>query len=93
MIVDRGVIDHDGNWVVKEKQFDGIEPFSEDLAVVSFAGNYGYINVNGKVVIPMIYERARSFHEGYGAVRVNKKWGFLKITDEEYNNEKARLLR
>ena len=80
MITGRGVIDHDGNYVVKEKEFDFIEPFSEDYAVVSLAGNYGFINVNGKVVIPMIYEGARSFHEGYAAVRINRLWGFLKLT-------------
>ena len=41
------------------------------------------VNVNGKVVIPMIYDNVRPFHEGYAAVRLNKKWGFLKLDDDE----------
>lgn len=79
MITERGVIDHNGKFVVEEKKFDFIETFSEDYAIVSKDGKKGFINVNGKVVIPMIYENARPFHEGYAAVRVNRKWGFLKL--------------
>lgn len=79
MITERGVIDHQGNYVVEEKKFDFIETFSEDYAVVSKDGKKGFIDVNGRVVIPMIYENARSFHEGYAAVRVDRKWGFLKL--------------
>lgn len=79
MITERGVIDHEGNYVVEEKKFDFIETFSEDYAVASKDGKKGFIDVNGRVVIPMIYENARSFHEGYAAVRVDRKWGFLKL--------------
>lgn len=89
MIANRGIIDHDGNWVVEEELFDGIESFSECYAVVARDGKYGFINVNGKVVIPMKYEKVRSFHEGYAAVRQNGKWGFLKLADlDNYNKMK-----
>lgn len=79
MITERGVIDHDGKYVVEEKKFDFIETFSEDYAVVVKDGKYGFIAVNGRVVIPMIYDKARSFHDGYAAVREGRKWGFLKL--------------
>ena len=90
MITERGVIDHNGNWVVEERVFDGIMSFSEDYAVVAKDGKYGFINVNGKIVIPMIYEKARSFHDDYAAVRVDGKWGFLKLTNVD---PKAKLQR
>ena len=83
MITRRGIINHDGQWVVEEGKFDWIETFSEDYAVVSLNGKYGYANVNGRVVIEMKYEKARPFHEGYAAVRVNRKWGFLHLLDED----------
>ena len=79
MVTERGVIDHDGNFLVEEKKFDFIETFSEGYAVAVKDGKYGFITANGRVVIPMIYEKARSFHDGYAAVRVNRKWGFLKL--------------
>lgn len=81
MITSRGIIDHKGEWVAKEGKFDWIETFSEDYAVVSLDGKYGFANVDGRVVIEMKYEKAKAFHEGYAAVRVNKKWGFLKLLD------------
>lgn len=84
MITERGIIDHNGNWVVKEGQFDGIESFSEDYAVVAKDGKYGFINVNGRVVIEMKYEKARAFNEGYAAVKVDRKWGFLHLLDEDF---------
>lgn len=89
MITSRGIINHDGEWVVEEGKFDWIETFSEDLAVVSLDGKYGYANVNGRVVIEMKYDKARAFHEGYAAVRVDRKWGFLKLTNVD---EKMKLI-
>lgn len=83
MITSRGVIDHKGEWVVEEGKFDWIETFSEDYAVVSLDGKYGFANVNGRVVIEMKYEKARPFHEGFAAVRVDRKWGFLHLLDED----------
>ena len=83
MITSRGVIDHKGEWVVEEGKFDWIETFSEDYAVVALDGKYGFANVNGRVVIEMTYEKARPFHEGFAAVRVNRKWGFLQLLDED----------
>lgn len=79
VITERGVIDHDGNYVVEVNKFDFIQTFSEDYAIVSQDGKSGFADVNGRVVIPMIYEQARPFHEGYAAVKVNRKWGFLKL--------------
>lgn len=79
MVTERGVIDHDGNFLVEEKKFDFIETFSEGYAVAVKDGKYGFITANGRVVIPMVYEKARSFHDGYAAVRQGRKWGFLKL--------------
>jgi len=34
---------------------------------------------NGKVVIPFIYEEARAFSEGMGAVKLGEKYGIKRI--------------
>lgn len=38
------------------------------LAVVKQNGKYGYINTQGEVVIPCVYDVAGAFHEGYAVV-------------------------
>ena len=81
IITERGVIGHDGRYTIAQGRFSTIlSAFSEDYIVVgSEDGKVGFANVNGKVVIPMVYEEARPFHEGYAAVKVGGKWGFLKL--------------
>lgn len=52
--------------------------FFEDLAVVENAeGKKGYINREGKLVIPYRYDNAEAFNEGLAAVEINKKSGFI----------------
>ena len=40
----------------------------------------GFINLEGKFVIPPIFESAQDFEEGLAAVRVNGRWGFIDRT-------------
>lgn len=51
--------------------------FSEGLARVSNGTTYGYINENGKVVIPLSYDDAGYFHEGLAYVKDNGKYGYI----------------
>ena len=41
---------------------------------------WGFINQKGEVVIPMIYEKAKHFREGFAPVRVGGKWGYIDRT-------------
>jgi hypothetical protein len=68
--------------------------FSEGLLPVQLNEKWGYIDVNGKEVIPCIYDHAERFTEGMGMVcqMKNKKcrWGFVNKKGElvipcEYN--------
>lgn len=63
-----GYIDEDFRFVI-EPQFDGAEDFSEGLAAVypngkCGVGKCGYINRQGKLVIPCNYFPGDRFHEG-----------------------------
>jgi WG containing repeat len=59
---------------------DGL-PFSEGLAAVARNANgqrrYGFIDKTFAIKIPMIFDNARSFHNGFAAVKQYEKWGFI----------------
>ena len=40
-------------------------------------GLWGYVSVDGQIVIEPTYEQAYGFSEGIAAVKLNKKWGFI----------------
>ena len=60
----------------KKKRFSAIGRFSAGLAPVKGKIQWGYINKEYDVVIPLMYERAFSFKEGVGMVVLNSQYGF-----------------
>lgn len=46
-------------------------------------GNYGFIDKNGKEIIPCNYDVARNFNEGLAAITLNVKWGFIEKSGRE----------
>ena len=46
-------------------------------ARVKLNGKYGFIDKNGKEVIPCNYDFACVFDEGLAAIKLNGKWGFI----------------
>jgi hypothetical protein len=78
-----GVINTDGEWVVKPV-YDKIGEFCEGLACVVKGKKYGYINTKGKVVIKVKYKYPTitdvsfyRFSYGLAKVEVNGKWGYM----------------
>jgi hypothetical protein len=76
-------------WVVKPKYSipwqEARAGFNEGLAAVWESGSggtkWGYIDYNGKVVIPFKYDDAMQFSDGLAAVKItdknSAKWGFI----------------
>jgi len=72
----------------KEIIYDDVEPFSEGLAAVKLRFykvnttefKLGFIDINGKEIIPCTYYTDYSYHtffsEGLAAVQLGWKWGF-----------------
>jgi len=57
---------------------DASEPGKSALFPVTKDGfKYGYMNINGKLVIDMQYSGAKRFSDGLAPVKVEKKWGFI----------------
>ena len=68
--------------------YDRIGDFKEGLAIVSLNGKYGYINADGKEVIPPIYNAASPFHKGLAEVKFKNTRRIIDTcgkTIESYN--------
>ena len=50
---------------------------AEGYAAIKKNGKWGFVDINGKVVIEPKYENARSFSNGNAAIMENGKWGFI----------------
>ncbi len=57
---------NDWLWNVKEERLS-----------VSRDGKYGFMDMSGNEIIPLIYDEAYSFNEGLAAVCKGGKWGFI----------------
>ena len=75
------------------KDYDTARIFSEGLAPVRqrASGKWGFINTEGTLVIPCIYEEASDFKDGLVPVKKDDKWGYINTSGEiiipfEYEN-------
>lgn len=56
--------------------------FKEGLSHVEETDLHGYIDIQGRLVIPYKYSYAFDFKEGMAAVRYNDRWGFINPEGE-----------
>lgn len=75
-------VDTEGKPALGERLFEGGLPFSQGLAAVQSGGQWGYIDLTGKFVIPPSYEAAGSFSEGLAPVRRGGLWGYITPAGE-----------
>lgn len=59
-------------------QFDGVRRICEGFARFDKDGKYGFLNVNGDISIPAIYDFASFFCEGIACVSIYDKYGKAK---------------
>ncbi len=70
--------------VVVSLPYDSALGFIEDRALVGRGGYCGYIDTEGKLIIPLLYDEARSFSEGFAPVKKEGgKWGIIDKTGKE----------
>ena len=65
------------------KQYDCVNEASSGVAKVSKNHKYGFVDIKGKVIVPLKYDDALSFSEGMAAVGIGGKWGFVDSTGKE----------
>lgn len=64
-------------FIAAVRAYDELGVFSEGLAAVRKGELWGYIDTEGKEVIPPRFEKAEIFSEGLAAVRKGKRWGYV----------------
>ncbi len=87
-----GLMTTNGKWIseigkykFKEKYSNMYKPLDEskekDFFIVYSNKiskyKYGYINYDGELKIPIIYDEAENFSEGLAAVKLDGKWGYI----------------
>lgn len=65
------------------KEYTHVNEASCGLALVEKDGKHGYVNKEGKVIVPLIYDEGMAFFEGKAGVMLNNKWGFIDSTGAE----------
>ncbi|QJD80675.1 WG repeat-containing protein [Spirosoma rhododendri] len=72
-----GLLDSVGRLIVA-CQFDDIDKFYDGMAEVVLNGKHGYVNQQGRLVVPMLYVRANPYHNGEAlVVSTEGKFGYL----------------
>lgn len=79
----------ENKWYLKKSEvlfspgYDHIGQFTNDVAPVSNAGLWGYVDVNGKEIVKPIYEVALPFKNGSAAVLRQGKWQLINYSGVE----------
>jgi hypothetical protein len=59
--------------IISNSGYDSIKELSEGLACVRKQSKYGYVDENGKEIIPLIFDDAGKFIEGITSAKLNGK--------------------
>ena len=77
------IFDKTGNVKARLKDYRFVSGFSEGFAQVTKDGKYGFVDKNGKDVVPPIYDDVQDFNEGFAQVAKDGKYGFVDQTGKE----------
>ncbi len=81
------LIDAEGNRLGDET-FEDVDCFNSDQPAAVFNGDrWGFVNASGELVTDYIYGDAKSFSNGFAAVALQDKWGYIGIDDYEMKIE------
>lgn len=65
------------------EKYEDVKPFNDETyAAVEKDGKWGFVDVNGKMVIKPQFNDARSFSNGLAAVKQGGLWGFIDSTEK-----------
>ena len=62
-------------------QFDDALSFGQHLAAVKVGDLWGYVSLQGEVVIDPVFLEAGSFYEGSAPVRTADGWQFITLLE------------
>ena len=70
-------------YVAVDPIFESVRGYSGGMAVVSVNKRFGYLDNKGKLAVPIIYDRASDFSEGFGAVKYGDSYIFIDKGSKE----------
>jgi len=77
-----GFIDLTGNLKIKP-EYDEVTDFMYGLSAVSKFEKWGYINKDGEVIIPLVFDDACCFSQDeLATVKLKNKWGYINKLGE-----------
>lgn len=65
------------------KEYVHVNEIACGLALVEKDGKHGYVDKDGKLIIPLIYDEGMNFVEGKAGIMIGNKWGFIDSTGKE----------
>lgn len=74
---DSGCVLIDKSGATVAKGFNVLQSINEGRIPASRGDKSGYLDLQGKVAIPLIYDTALAFSEGLAAVKKGDKWGYV----------------
>lgn len=87
-----GFVDKDGKELIAPRYDWMGDEFVEGVIIVGYdGGGIGYANDEGVEIVAPKYEQACDFCNGFAAVRLNNKWGFVdksgkEVVEVKYND-------
>lgn len=92
-------IDKNGKIKINLAKYDKVYSFSEGLSCVMSQGKYGFIDLNGNEVIPLVFDYVIGFYEfrfnsnGIVGVALDDKYGIIDRTGKYVHQPNYDLLR
>lgn len=83
VVIDRqfGIIDKAGN-IKHFEEYDKIFWYTDSLGIAQKDSLYGFINVKGEVLIPLMYQDVSFFNEGFAGINLKGKRNFINKENE-----------
>jgi|GEM_PF-3687305 len=71
-----GLFYKNGKMLLKP-DYDMIDTYSEEMAVIRKNGLNGFVNTLGKIQVPLLYNQVTAFSEGLAVVKQKNRYGFI----------------
>jgi len=76
-------IDRTGKEVLSSLKYDAVGYFSGGFIDVEQNGKFGFIDAEGREIVPPRYQKILGFSEGMAGVKLADKWGFIDDAGKE----------
>jgi len=79
-----GLVNIKGEFILDVKlgyEFIGVDNYQDGLLLVAKDNKFGYVDLQNKIKIPLVYEDLEMFINGIAAAKKNGKYGFIDLKE------------